>query len=83
LAEANEKRDWRIYADLAQSLIQAARRLYANKDLGLELNNTVYALDATTIDLCLSVFSWAQFRRTKTAIKLHTCLSLSSKSNSK
>ena len=76
LAEANEKRDWRIYADLAQSLIQTARRLYANEDLGLELNNTVYALDATTIDLCLSVFPWAQFRRTKAAIKLHTLLDL-------
>ncbi len=76
LAEANEKRDWRIYADLAQSLIQTARRLYANEDLGLELNNTVYALDATTIDLCLSVFPWAQFRRTKAAIKLHMLLDL-------
>lgn len=76
LAEANEKRDWRIYADLAQSLIQTARRLYADEDLGLELNNTVYALDATTIDLCLSVFPWAQFRRTKAAIKLHTLLDL-------
>ena len=76
LADANEKRDWRIYADLAQSLIQTARRLYANEDLGLELNNTVYALDATTIDLCLSVFPWAQFRRTKAAIKLHTLLDL-------
>jgi len=76
LAEANEKRDWRIYADLAQSLIQTARRLYANEDLGLELNNTVYALDVTTIDLCLSVFPWAQFRRAKAAIKLHTLLDL-------
>ena len=76
LADANEKRDWRIYADLAQSLIQTARRLYANEDLGLELNNTVYALDATTIDLCLSVFPWAQFRRAKAAIKLHTLLDL-------
>ena len=76
LADANEKRDWRIYADLAQSLIQTARRLYANEDLGLELNNTVYALDATTIDLCLSVFPWAQFRRTKAAVKLHTLLDL-------
>jgi len=76
LADANEKRDWRIYADLALSLIQTARRLYANEDLGLELNNTVYALDATTIDLCLSVFPWAQFRRIKAAIKLHTWLDL-------
>jgi len=76
LAEANEKRDWRIYADFAQSLIQTARRLYANEELGLELNNTVYALDATTIDLCLSVFPWAKFRRAKAAIKLHTLLDL-------
>jgi len=76
LAEANEKRDWRIYADFAQALIQTARRLYANEDLGLELDNTVYALDATTIDLCLTVFPWAQFRKTKAAIKLHTLLDL-------
>lgn len=76
LAEANEKRDWRIYADFAQSLIQTARRLYADEDLGLDLNNTVYALDATTIDLCLSVFPWAQFRTTKAAVKLHTLLDL-------
>jgi len=76
LADANEKRDWRIYADFAQSLIQTARRLYANEDLGLELDNTVYALDATTIDLCLSVFPWAHFRQTKAAIKLHTLLDL-------
>ena len=76
LAEANEKRDWRIYADFAQSLIQAARRLYINEDFGLDLDNTVYALDATTIDLCLSVFPWAHFRQTKAAIKLHTLLDL-------
>ena len=76
LAEANEKRDWRIYADFAQSLIQIARRLYADEDLGLELDNTVYALDASTIDLCLSVFPWAHFRQTKAAIKLHTLLDL-------
>jgi len=76
LAEANEKRDWRIYADFAQSLIQTAQRLYANEDLGLELDNTVYALDATTIDLCLSVFPWAHFRQTKAAVKLHTLLDL-------
>lgn len=76
LADANEKRDWRIYADFAQSLIQTARRLYANEDLGLELDNTVYALDATTIDLCLSVFPWAHFRQTKAAVKLHTLLDL-------
>lgn len=76
LADANEKRDWRIYADFAQSLIQTARRLYANEDLGLELDSTVYALDATTIDLCLSVFPWAHFRQTKAAVKLHTLLDL-------
>ena len=76
LAEANEKRDWRIYADFAQSLIQIARRLYADEDLGLELDNTVYALDASTIDLCLSVFPWAHFRKAKAAIKLHTLLDL-------
>lgn len=76
LADANEKRDWRIYADFAQSLIQTARRLYADEDLGLELDNTIYALDATTIDLCLSVFPWAHFRQTKAAVKLHTLLDL-------
>lgn len=76
LAEANEKRDWRIYADFSQSLIQTARLLYSDEGLGLELDNTVYALDATTIDLCLSVFPWAHFRRTKAAIKLHTLLDL-------
>ncbi len=72
----NENRDWRIYADFAQSLIQTARRLYADEDLGLELDNTVYALDATTIDLCLSVFPWAHFRQTKAAVKLYTLLDL-------
>ena len=76
LADANEKRDWRIYADFAQSLIQIARRLYVGEDLGLELDNTVYALDATTIDLCLSVFPWAHFQQTKAAVKLHTLLDL-------
>ena len=76
LAEANEKRDWRIYADFAQSLIQIARQLYADEDLGLELDNTVYALDASTIDLCLSVFPWAHFQKTKAAVKLHTLLDL-------
>jgi len=76
LADANERRDWRIYADFAQSLIQIARRLYAGEDLGLELDNTVYALDATTIDLCLTVFPWAHFRQTKAAVKLHTLLDL-------
>lgn len=76
LADANESRDWRIYAEFAQALIQAARPLYAREDLGLELANTVYALDATTIDLCLSLFPWAPFRSTKAAIKLHTLLDL-------
>lgn len=76
LAEANEKRDWRIYADLAHSLIPIARKLYQGEDLGVELDQTVYAMDATTIDLCLSMFPWAQFRRTKGAIKLHTLLDL-------
>jgi hypothetical protein len=76
LAEANEKRDWRIYADFAQALIQTARRLYADEAFGLELDSTVYALDATTVDLCLSVFPWAHFRQTKAAVKLHTLLDL-------
>src|SRR5882724_8410980 len=70
LADANEVRDWRIYADLAQSLIGIARRLYAAEAFGVDLNDTVYALDASTIDLCLSVFPWAPFRSTKAAIKL-------------
>lgn len=76
LADANERRDWRIYADFAQALIAIARPLYAGEDLGLELDNTVYALDASTIDLCLSVFPWALFRSTKSAVKLHTLLDL-------
>lgn len=76
LADANESRDWRIYCDFAQVLIQEARQLYANDDFGLELKETVYALDASTIDLCLSLFPWARFRRTKAAIKLHTLLDL-------
>jgi hypothetical protein len=76
LADANERRDWRIYAELAQRLIIQARALYASEDIGLELSNTVYALDATTIDLCLSLFPWAPFRSTKAAIKLHTLLDL-------
>ena len=76
LAEANETRDWRIYADFAHGLITTARSLYATEDLGLELTNTVYALDATTIDLCLSLFPWATFRQHKGAIKLHTLLDL-------
>ena len=76
LAHANEKRDWRIYADFAQVLIAQARRLYADEDLGLELKNTVYAFDSTTIDLCLSLFPWALFRKRKGAVKLHTLLDL-------
>ena len=76
LADANERRDWRIYADFAQSLIAIARPLYADTDLGLDLDATVYALDATTIDLCLSLFPWARFRRAKGAVKLHTLLDL-------
>jgi hypothetical protein len=76
LADANEVRDWRIYAEFAQSLIGIARRLYAQDSFGVELKETVYALDASTIDLCLSVFPWAPFRSTKAAIKLHTLLDL-------
>jgi hypothetical protein len=76
LGDANEIRDWRIYSDFAQVLIHEARRLYANDDFGLELQETVYALDASTIDLCLSVFPWARFRKTKAGIKLHTLLDL-------
>jgi Domain of unknown function (DUF4372)/Transposase DDE domain len=76
LADANESRDWRIYADFAQSLIAIARRLYAEEPFGVDLKDTVYALDASTIDLCLSVFPWAPFRSTKAAIKLHTLLDL-------
>ena len=76
LADANESRDWRIYAEFAQRLIVQARGLYADEPLGLNLKETVYALDATTIDLCLSVFPWAPFRSTKAAIKLHTLLDL-------
>jgi hypothetical protein len=76
LAHANEVRDWRIYADFAQVLIHRARALYRGEDLGLDLDQTVYALDATTIDLCLSLFPWARFRRHKGAVKLHTLLDL-------
>jgi transposase len=76
LADANESRDWRIYADFATRLIIQARKLYAREDLGLELSNTVYALDSTTIDLCLSLFPWALFRTTKSAVKMHTLLDL-------
>ena len=76
LANANAVRDWRIYADFAQHLIGIARRLYADDPLALELDDTVYALDSTTIDLCLSVFPWAPFRSSKAAVKLHTLLDL-------
>jgi len=76
IAYANENRDWRIYCDFAQILIHEARRLYANDDFGLQLQETVYALDASIIDLCLSVFPWARFRKTKGGIKLHTLLDL-------
>jgi len=76
LANANQVRDWRIYADFAQILIREARSLYQGESFGLELDQTVYALDATTIDLCLSLFPWAQFRRRKSAVKLHTLLDL-------
>jgi len=76
LADANEKRDWRIYAELAHSLITTARTLYSKDTFIEELDETIYALDSTTIDLCLSVFPWATFRKTKGAIKLHTLLDL-------
>jgi hypothetical protein len=76
LADANEQRDWRIYADLAQKLIARARSLYAHEDFGVELGQTVYAFDSTTIELCLSLFPWARFRRQKAGIKLHTLLDL-------
>jgi len=76
LADANEGRDWRIHFEFAQALIGIARRLYAKEPLGVELSETVYALDSTTIDLCLSLFPWAPFRQTKAAVKLHTLLDL-------
>ena len=76
LADANENRDWRIYADFAQVLINIARKLYRNEDFGVELKETVYALDSTTIDLCLSLFPWARFRKHKGAVKMHTLLDL-------
>lgn len=76
LADANEARDWRIYFEFAQALIRIARRLYINEPLGVELSETVYALDSTTIDLCLSLFPWAPFRQAKAAVKLHTLLDL-------
>jgi hypothetical protein len=76
LSKANELRDWRIYADFARLLIVEATKLYADTDLGFDLDNTIYALDSTTIDLCLSLFPWATFRRTKAAVKMHTLLNL-------
>jgi len=76
LADANESRDWRIWSDLAAVLIRRARKLYASESLGVDLDNTVYALDSSTVDLCLSLFDWAPFRSTKAAIKLHTLLDL-------
>lgn len=76
LAEANEKRDWRIYADFCQILIAQARSLYADEDFAIDLNGTAYALDSTTIDLCLSLFPWASFRKHKAAVKMHTLMDL-------
>jgi hypothetical protein len=76
LAEANEKRDWRMYADFCQILISQARSLYADEDFGVELKETAYALDSTTIDLCLSLFPWASFRKHKAAVKMHTLMDL-------
>ena len=76
LSDANESRDWRIWSDFAALLIRRARKLYSDCDLGLDLSNTVYALDSTTIDLCLSLFEWASFRSTKAAVKMHTLLDL-------
>ena len=76
LADANERRDWRIYADFAQVLIAQARRLYAGEDFGVELDETAYVLDATMIHLCLSLFPWARYRRDEAAIKLHTLMDL-------
>ncbi len=76
IADANETRDWRIYFEFAQALIRIARRLYANEPLAVDLSETVYALDSTTVDLCLKLFPWAEFRKTKAAVKLHTLLDL-------
>jgi hypothetical protein len=76
LADANESRDWRIFADFAQVLIRIARPLYASDPIGVDLDHSVYALDSTTIDLCLSLFPWAKFRRHKGAVKMHTLLDL-------
>jgi hypothetical protein len=76
LADANERRDWRVYADLAQALIRIARPLYADEDFGVELDNTVYALDSTTIDVCLSLCPWAPYQKSRGAVKMHTLLDL-------
>ena len=76
LADANELRDWRIFADFAQVLIRTARPLYAHDPIGVDLDQTLYALDSTTIDLCLSLFPWARFRKHKAAVKMHTLLDL-------
>jgi hypothetical protein len=76
IADANYSRDWRIYSDLAQILIRQARDLYRDEPIGMELEETVYALDSTTIDLCLNLFPWARFRRTKAAVKLHTLIDI-------
>ena len=76
IADANESRDWKIYAEFAQTLIVKARSLYVNEDFGLDLDNTVYAFDSTTIDLCLNLFPWAHFRKTKAAVKMHTLLDI-------
>jgi hypothetical protein len=76
LADANEARDWRMWADVAALLIRRARKLYAGDVFGVDLAGTVYALDSTTIDLCLSLFPWADFRSTKAAVKMHALLDL-------
>ena len=76
LADANEQRDWRLWEDLAKTLIRKARPLYAGEDLGLDIDNTVYALDSTTVDLSLTLFPWADFRKTKAGIKMHTQIDL-------
>jgi hypothetical protein len=76
LADANESRDWRIYADFAQVLIAIARPLYVHNPIGVDLDQSLYALDSTTIDLCLSLFPWAKFRKHKAAVKMHTLLDL-------
>ena len=76
LADANESRDWRIYADFAQVLIRIARPLYVRDPIGVDLDQSLYALDSTTIDLCLSLFPWAKFRQRKAAVKMHTLLDL-------